>query len=251
MFNAIYAPHNGVPQSGLGPMLVSWAVHAVMIGTAVAVPLLRVSGSLPEMPAMAAFVVPSAATPPPPPPPPAVRIAQRPAQASPEPTSGAMAAPIEAPSDVTPEPAFAEPAGGEDEGVPGGVPGGVAGGVAGGIVSAPPPPPPPPPAEVVPPRVQEPVRIGGDIRQPQLLKRVEPVYPPVARQAWVEGTVILEATVSASGAVTDVRVLRSIPLLDQAARDAVRQWVYRPLVLNGRASPFVLTVVLSFNISRG
>jgi protein TonB len=64
----------------------------------------------------------------------------------------------------------------------------------------------------------------------------------------VEGVVILEATVSDKGNVTDVRVLRSQPLLDKAAVDAVRQWRYQPLQLNGRATPFILTVTVSFNL---
>ena len=105
------------------------------------------------------------------------------------------------------------------------------------------PPPPPPPA----PRA--PVRTGGQIQAPALVKRVPPVYPPLAVNANVQGVVILEATVGRDGRVEGVEVLRSVPLLDRAAIDAVRQWVYAPLLLNGQAERFILTVTVSFSLS--
>jgi protein TonB len=105
--------------------------------------------------------------------------------------------------------------------------------------AAPPPPPPKPTG---------PIRIGGDIAEPRLLHRVEPEYPQIAINARKAGTVVLEATVDAAGAVRQVRVLRSEPLLDKAAVDAVKQWRYAPLQLNGQAQPFILTVTVSFNM---
>jgi protein TonB len=78
---------------------------------------------------------------------------------------------------------------------------------------------------------------------------VEPVYPPFAVHAHVHGIVILEAVVDREGQVEDVRILRSIPLLDRAAVEAVRQWRYSPLLLNGEPERFVLTVTVSFNLS--
>jgi periplasmic protein TonB len=126
-------------------------------------------------------------------------------------------------------------------GVEGGVPGGVIGGIVGGLPSDVPPPSPPPP-----PRA--PVRIGGQLRAPALIHRVPPEYPPLAVHAQVQGTVILEATVNERGHVEGTRLLRSIPLLDQAALDAVRQWRYSPLLLNGEPCPFILTVTVSFRI---
>ena len=79
--------------------------------------------------------------------------------------------------------------------------------------------------------------------------RLPPKYPPIAVDAQVQGVVILEATVGRDGRVEDVEVLRSIPLLDKAAIDAVRQWAYAPLLLNGQAERFVLTVTVSFSLS--
>ena len=107
-------------------------------------------------------------------------------------------------------------------------------------------PPSPPPAP--PPVPSAPIRVGGDIAPPTLLYRVNPDYPLIAIGAKKEGIVILEATVNTEGRVTDVRVLRSEPLLDKAAVDAVKQWRYSPLQLNGRAEPFILTVTVSFSL---
>jgi protein TonB len=81
------------------------------------------------------------------------------------------------------------------------------------------------------------------------LSRAEPVYPDIAVRAHVEGIVILEAIVDREGHIEDVRVLRSLPLLDRAALDAVRQWRYSPLLLNGKPERFVLTVVVSFRLN--
>jgi protein TonB len=91
-----------------------------------------------------------------------------------------------------------------------------------------------------------PVRVGGTIATPAQTKRVDPPYPPQAQAAGVQGIVIMEAIVGVDGKVTDVRVLRSIPLLDQAAMDAVRQWEYAPTVVNGVTVPVVMTVTLNF-----
>ena len=93
------------------------------------------------------------------------------------------------------------------------------------------------------------MRVGGQIKAPSKLNNVPPVYPPMAKQARVEGTVILEATISPQGRVTDVKVLRGIPLLDHAAIDAVRQWSYSPTLLNGTPVPVVMTVTVSFTLS--
>ena len=88
------------------------------------------------------------------------------------------------------------------------------GGIVGGLDAAPPPPPPPPP----PPA---PVRVGGNIKPPTKTKDVRPVYPPIAQSARVQGVVIIEATIGPDGHVQEAKVLRSIPLLDAAALDAV------------------------------
>ena len=102
------------------------------------------------------------------------------------------------------------------------------------------PPPLPPPAQ--------PVRVGGDIAAPERLKHVEPVYPPIAVSARVQGVVIVEATIGVTGKVEDARVVRSIPLLDAAALDAVKQWEYAPTLLKDVAVPVIMTVTVSFSL---
>ncbi|HEY2797293.1 MAG TPA: energy transducer TonB [Thermoanaerobaculia bacterium] len=89
--------------------------------------------------------------------------------------------------------------------------------------------------------------VGGDVRAPILLERLEPDYPEAARRARLQGTVILEATITTSGEVQQVRVLKSVnPLLDEAAVRAVRVWRYRPATLDGRTVPVYLTVTVRF-----
>jgi protein TonB len=148
------------------------------------------------------------------------------------------AAPVEAPSEIRPESGITGGGEGVPGGVEGGVPGGVVGGIVGGVPEAPPPPPPP----------TQPVRVGGNIKPPTKVKDVRPSYPPIAQSARVQGVVIIEATIGPNGRVQDARVLRSIPLLDQAALDAVRQWEYTPTLLNGVPVPVIMTVTVNFTL---
>lgn len=94
-----------------------------------------------------------------------------------------------------------------------------------------------------------PLVIGGDVRPPLLETRVEPEYPEPMRRARIEGVVILEAVITSSGGVDEVRVLKSAGgALDRAAADAVRRWRYRPATLNGRAVSVYLTVTVTFGL---
>jgi protein TonB len=95
----------------------------------------------------------------------------------------------------------------------------------------------------------QPVRVGGSIRAPTQISKVQPVYPPEALAAKVSGVVILEALIAADGRVSDAKVLRSVPLLDQAAVDAVRQWAYTPTLLNGVPVPVIMTVTVTFSLA--
>ena len=92
------------------------------------------------------------------------------------------------------------------------------------------------------------VRVGGQIRQPTKIKDVKPEYPAIARSARVSGVVTIEATIGADGKVVDARVVRSVPMLDQAALDAVRQWEYTPTLLNGVPVPVIVTVTINFTL---
>jgi len=92
------------------------------------------------------------------------------------------------------------------------------------------------------------VRVGGKVRPPTKIKDVTPVYPAAAKSAKVAGVVIIEATIGADGKVIDAKVLRSVPMLDRAALDAVRQWEYKPSLLNGAPVPVVMTVTINFKL---
>ena len=92
-------------------------------------------------------------------------------------------------------------------------------------------------------------RVGGNIKPPMKTKDVRPTYPPIAQSARVQGVVIIEATIGPGGKVQDARVLRSIPLLDAAALDAVRQWEFTPTLLNGVPVPVIMTVTVQFTLS--
>ena len=95
-------------------------------------------------------------------------------------------------------------------------------------------------------KVVAPIRIGGKIHPPLKIKDVQPVYPAIAQSARVAGAVVIEATIGEDGKVLDAKVVRSIPLLDQAALDAVRQWEYRPTLLNGVPVPVLINITVNF-----
>jgi protein TonB len=95
-----------------------------------------------------------------------------------------------------------------------------------------------------------PVRVGGVTKMPEKIRDVPPAYPQMAIAAHIEGMVIVEATIGVDGRVQDAGVLRSVPLFDQAALDAVRQWIDTPTMLNGVAVPVVMTVTVRFQLQR-
>ena len=221
----------------------SITTHLAVIGGVAWFVLFAVTDPLPKLPTMMAFVAPAPVPlPPPPPPPPAPKGVKAAQPSKPVPTTGpTFTVPSEIPVGIQPESGIdLGGEGGVVGGVEGGIPGGVLGGILGGMVNEAPPLPPPPPAK--------PKRVGGEIQAPALIHRVEPEYPGVAVAGKISGTVILEATVNEAGHVTEVNVLRSILVLDQAAMKAVRQWRYQPLVLNGKAEPFILVVTVTFSL---
>ena len=144
-------------------------------------------------------------------------------------------APIEAPPAVTAESGFEN----KTAGIVGGAAEGIAGGVAGGTGTAPPASGPSGPAVM---------RAGaGGMRLPRKIKDVKPVDPAGALPMRAQGVVLIEATIGADGKVLETRLLHSVnTLLDEAAVDAVRQWLYEPTVLNGMPVAVVITVVVNF-----
>jgi protein TonB len=213
---------------------VSLLTHVAIIAVAVLMPVLA-DGELPPV-ATASPAYVSIELPPPAPPP----LGREPARSSS--TSNPDAAPVNAPPDILPEPAIAPSAGaiGAEEGegfddLPG-----LVGGVDAPIAALPPAPPPPPKA---------PVRPGGRIEAPRIVTRVQPVYPPIAQASRVGGLVIIEALIAEDGRVRNATVLKGHPLLNQAALDAVRQWVFTPTRLNGDPVAVLMTVTVVFSLN--
>jgi protein TonB len=116
------------------------------------------------------------------------------------------------------------------------------------ITAAPPPPPPPPPPVAAPPPPPERVRVGGQVQSARLVNQARPVYPPLARQARVQGTVRLEAVINKDGVIEELKVISGHPLLVQAALDAVQQWRYQPTLLNGVAVEVITTIDVNFTL---
>ena len=114
---------------------------------------------------------------------------------------------------------------------------------------APPPPPPQGAASEPPAWAGDAIRVGGNLMAPKKVKHVNPVYPAIAMSAKVQGVVILEARIGTDGKVSNARVLRSIPLLDQAALDAVMQWEFTPTRLNGELVPVMMTMTVQFTMN--
>jgi len=131
-------------------------------------------------------------------------------------------------------------------GVPGGVPGGQLGGVLGGILGGtgqvPAPPPPTPVAH------KGPYRVGGRVQAPRLIEQVQPVYPPLARQARIQGDVVIDSVIDTQGHVTQMKVVSGSPLLVQAAMQALEQWRYQPTLLNGEPVAVDMFVTLHFQL---
>jgi protein TonB len=105
---------------------------------------------------------------------------------------------------------------------------------------------PPPPA----PQAKLPIRMHSGIEPPRKIVDVAPIYPPIAQASRVSGIVIVEATIDDEGSVTAARILRSHPLLEQAAVDAVRRWKFTPARLNGQAVAVVMTVTINFTLQQ-
>jgi len=228
---------------------VSFAIQALLLGVMVIIPLLNYY-ELPATELMTFLVAPP--PPPPPPPPPAAVVIQKVIPR--EFDTGKLVQPTEIPDeiaiikeeDMPPAATIAGVVGG----VPGGTIGGSLGGVIGGIISnqplvAPPPPPPVKKKKAIPKRI----RVGGSVQKARLAKRVSPRYPPLARQARIQGTVKLTAIIARDGSVEKLEVGSGHPLLVPSAIEAVRQWRYKPTLLNGVAVEVVTQIDVIFKLT--
>jgi protein TonB len=186
--------------------------------------------------------------PPPPPPPPPPPIAQV-VHVKPQVhlmDAGKLVTPKVIPKDIkiikedAPDMSSMGMQGGVVGGVAGGQMGGVIGGVIGGVGGAPPPPKP----------TQTRIRQGGNVTAAKLMNKVQPQYPPLARQTRISGTVRLHAIIGKNGAVEQLEVMSGHPLLVQAALDAVRQWKYQATTLNGEPVEVDTTIDVIFSLNQ-
>ena len=202
--------------------------HSAIVLTLIAIPILA-PAVMPEAFANDKMEYMPAITPPTPPLPP------RPVRVDPTPPVG-PSIPITAPTGFHPEVPRVEQPDDPDISIIGPVVPG-----SGEIVA-----PPPVVIKTPPP----PVRVGGVVRTPIKTHSVDPVYPPIAQAARVQGIVIIEAVIAEDGRVSNARILRSIPLLDQAALEAVRRWQFTPSFLNGQPVPVIMTVTVNFMLGK-
>ena len=227
--------------------LVSAAVHGFLLGAVILIPLFFTQAmDIHEFTATLLVAPPHAPAPPPPPAPVAVAraVAVRKAMLP----ANTLVVPKAIPKHVSEASAEADampefvPGGGVPGGIPGGIPGGVIGGVLGGTPSD---IMLPPPASLAP---KGPIRVGGDVKPPRIISRVEPVYPILARQARVSGDVMIEAVIDTHGNVVEMRAVSGPPLLIPAAIEALRQWKYEPTILAGQPYPVRLSVTITFRL---
>lgn len=226
--------------------MVSFLIQVMIVGVLILIPLIYTE-ALPTQQLTTFLVAPP--PPPPPPPPPAAAQVVRVRRVESELNNGVLRQPTAIPKKVAQirEDDTPPPTGGVVGGVGGvfgGVPGGQIGGVIGGIISN-------TPAPVVKMATPQKVRVSSGVSEGLLLRKVQPVYPPLAKAAHVSGAVQLQATIGRDGTIQNLRVVSGHPMLTQAALDAVRQWRYRPYLLNGEAVEVDTTVTVNFNLSGG
>ena len=199
--------------------------------------------------------------PPPPPPPPPAAVVKAPKVIPRQFDAGRLMAPKAVPKQIAEiKEDEAPPPSTGGIGVVGGVPGGVAGGATGGVLnsildSAPRavtvlPPPPPPKKEVVKEVVPQRIRVGGNVQLANRIRNVTPIYPPLAKQARIQGRVVLDAVISKDGSIQNLTVKSGHALLIQAALDAVKQWVYKPTLLNGEPVEVSTEIEVNFTLSQ-
>jgi periplasmic protein TonB len=223
-------------------IFVSLAFQTLFVAILILIPLIYTE-ALPKT--MMATMLTAPPPPPPPPPPPAATPVVHVKPQVHLMDAGKLVQPKVIPKDVK---IIKEDAPDVNAGMTGGVPGGVAGGSMGGVIggviggmgTAPPPPRP----------VQQRIRQGGSVQAALLVNKVQPVYPPLARQTRISGTVRLHAIIAKNGSVEQLEVISGHPLLVRAAMDAVQQWKYKPTLLNGEPVEVDTTIDVIFSLNQ-
>src|SRR6516164_6794982 len=224
---------------------ISFILQIALIGVLVLLPLVFTE-ALPKQQLMTFLVAPP---PPPPPPPPAampeVKIVK---PRTSDLDNGQLRTPTAIPKKVAmikeDEPPPSAGVAGVVGGVPGGVPGGAMGGVLGSVIGSTP---------TAVPKVATPqrVRVSQGVSQGLLIHQVKPVYPPLARQARIQGTVVLQALISKDGTIENLHLVSGHPMLAPAAIEAVKQWRYKPYFLNGEPVEVDTTINVNFTLAGG
>jgi len=233
-------------------VLVAFILEVIAIGIAVIIPMIYFD-VLPKATLTSFLVAPPPPPPPPPPPqaaPPVKVVKFIPRQFD----AGRLMQPKSIPKEIAqikedelpPPSAVGGVVGGIAGGVGSGAPGGILGGIIGSVPSAAPPPPPKVEKSNVPQRI----RVGGNVQQAKLIRHPMPIYPPLAKQARIQGVVHLQAVIAKDGTIQELHAISGHPLLVPAALEAVRQWVYQPTLLNGEPVEVVTQIDVNFTLSQ-
>jgi protein TonB len=213
----------------------------VLIGILILIPLIY-TDALPKSLTMTFLVAP----PPPPPPPPPAAPAPKVVKIQSEVINGQLRTPTKIPDKIQMIKEEENPPdlGGVPGGVPGGIPGGSTGGVMGGILSS---------TQVAVPKIATPqrVRVSSGVSTGLLIRKVQPTYPQLAKQARIQGSVVLQAEISKDGTIQNLQLISGHPMLAPAAIEAVKQWRYKPYLLNGEPVAVETQVVVNFSLSGG
>src|SRR5271166_3359115 len=234
---------NKLKTKRLSTTILSFFGQFALVGILVLIPLIF-TDALPKGMTMTFLVAP----PPPPPPPPPAAAPVKVVKIQSEVINGQLRTPTKIPSKVQMIKEEEAPpdlgAGGVPGGVPGGIPGGSAGGVMGGILSA---------GHVDIPKVATPqrIRVSSGVSTGLLIKKVQPNYPPLAKQARIQGHVLLQAEISKDGTIQNLQLISGHPMLAPAAIEAVKQWRYKPYLLNGEPVAVETQVDVIFSLSGG
>jgi len=214
---------------------ISFLLQILLIGILILIPLIYTE-ALPAQQLMTFLVAPP---PPPPPPPPPQQVKIQKIET--ELDQGQLRTPTKIPEKIKIIKEEENPPqnAGVMGGVVGGVPGGSAGGVIGGIIGS----------TNVPKMAVQRMRVSAGVIEGNLVKKVTPTYPPLAKTARIQGDVVLQAVISKDGNIENLRVVSGHPMLVQSALDAVRQWKYKPYVLNGEPVVVDTTITVKFNLT--
>jgi protein TonB len=222
--------------------VLSFALQMCLLGILILIPLIYTE-ALPKTQLMTFLVAPP--PPPPPPPPPAAAVVKV-VKIQSDLVNGQLRTPTKIPEKVQmikEEEAPPVMGSGVMGGVPGGVPGGSMGGVIGGMINS--------TAAIPKAATPQRVRVSAGVQTGLLIKRVQPNYPPLARQARIQGQVVLQAEISKEGAIQNLQLISGHPMLAPAAIEAVKQWRYKPYLLNGEPVAVDTQVVVNFTLSGG